>query len=73
MDYKSTLEGLEGFSNALTRFSELQVGFEAIFYPLVKVRGSWELLMVMNKAPNSLYVDSHVCHIDGIQKYSRDR
>ena len=25
--------------------------------------------MVVNKEPNSLYVKSHVCHIDKIHKY----
>ena len=54
MDYTSTLEGLEGFWNALTRCSKNRVGSWAILYPLVKVRGSLELLKVVNKAPSSI-------------------
>ena len=38
MDYTSTLETLEGFSNALARHCAHQVGDWAILYPLVKVR-----------------------------------
>ena len=50
-----TLETLEGFSNALARHSALQVqACRVILYPLVKVRESQELLMVVNKAPGSL-------------------
>ena len=54
MDYTSTLESSEGFWNALAGCSEHRVGVFAILYPLVKVRGSWELLMVVNKSPSSL-------------------
>ena len=58
MDYTSTLETLEGFSNALARHYTHQVGAWAIFYPSAKVRESHELLMVVNKALSSLLVDS---------------
>ena len=54
MEYKSTLEGLEGFRNASAGCSEHRVGIWAILYPFVKVRGSWELLMEVNKAHSSL-------------------
>ena len=70
MDYASTLEGLEGFSNDLVWSSKNQVGARAIFYPFVKVRVSPELLMVVNKAPSSIYIDSQSCKIDGIHEYS---
>ena len=58
MEYRSALETLECFSNALARHCTHQVGAWAIFYPLVKVTESQELLMVVNKAPSSLLVDS---------------
>ena len=58
MEYTSTLETLEGFSSALARHSKHQIGAWAILYPLAKVRESQELLMVVNKAPSSLYFDS---------------
>ena len=54
MDEKSTLQGLEGFWNASDGCSEYRVGAWAILYPLVKVGGSWDLLMVVKKAPSSL-------------------
>ena len=54
MDYKSTLERLKGFWNASARCSEHQVRVWAILYPFVKVRGSWKVLMEVNKAPSSL-------------------
>ena len=57
MDYVSTLETLEGFSNALARRCIHQVVASAILYTLVKVRESQKLLMVVNKAPGSLYFD----------------
>ena len=38
MDYTSTLETLEVFSNALARHYAHQVADRAILYPLVKVR-----------------------------------
>ena len=58
MEYRSTLETLEGFSSALARHCKHQVGAWAILYPLAKVRESQELLKVVNKAPSSLLVDS---------------
>ena len=58
MDYTSTLETLDGFSNALARHCTHQVWAWATLYPVVKVRESQELLMVANKAPASLLVDS---------------
>ena len=41
MDYTSTLDILEAYSNVLARSSKHQVGACAILYPLVEVRGSW--------------------------------
>ena len=58
MDYTSTLETLEGLSNALARHLAHHVGAWEILYCLVKVRESQKLLMVVNKAPGSLYFDS---------------
>ena len=58
MDYKSTLVTLERFWNVLSRFSQHRLSAWAILYPMVKVTISWEFLMVVNKAPSSLYVDS---------------
>ena len=58
MDYTSTLETLEGLSNALSRHSAQHVGALEILCGLVKVRESHKLLMVVNKAPGSLYLDS---------------
>ena len=54
MDYTSTLETLEGLSNALARHSTHHVGAWEILYALVKVRESLKLLIVVNKAPCSL-------------------
>ena len=54
MDYTSTLETVEGFSNAVARCSKHQVRAWVILYAFVKVRGSWELLKVVSKAPSSL-------------------
>ena len=68
MEYRSDLETLECFSNALARYCTHQVGVLVIFYSLVKDTESQELLIVMNKAPSSLLVDSYVCHIDGIHE-----
>ena len=48
MDYTSTPQGLEGFCNSSTGFSEHEVGAWAMHYPLVKVIGSWEVLMEVN-------------------------
>ena len=58
MEYTSALETLEGFSNALARYCTHQVWAWATFYPDVKVRESQELLILVNKAPASLLVDS---------------
>ena len=58
MEYTSTLETLEGFSSALAWHYKHEVGAWAILYPLAKVRESLELLMVVNKAPSSLLIDS---------------
>ena len=58
MDYTSTLETLEGLSNALARHPAHHVGAWEILYAFVKVRESQKLLMVVNKAPGSLYFDS---------------
>ena len=49
MDYKSTLEGLQGFYIASAGFSEHQVGAWTIPDTLVKVRGSWKFLIVVSK------------------------
>ena len=40
MDYKSTLQGLEGFWNSLAGFSEHEFEAWVMLYALVKVRGS---------------------------------
>ena len=58
MDQTSTLETLEGLSNALARHSAHHVGAWEILNSFVKVRESQKLLMIMNKAPRSLYFDS---------------
>ena len=65
MDYTNTLEGLKVFWNALTSCSEHRVRSWAILYPLVKVRGSCELLIVVSKTPCSLSVNYEACYIDG--------
>ena len=57
MHYTSTLETIEGFSNALARRCTHQVLAFAILYALFKIRESQKLLMVVNKAPGSLYFD----------------
>ena len=72
MKYTSILQTLEAFSNAVAMCSDHRVGASTILYPTVEVRGSWELLMVVNKAPCSLLTNSQACHIDGINEYSRD-
>ena len=54
MDYTSTLETLEGLSNALARDYAHDVGAWEILYAFVKVGESQELLMVVNKAPCSI-------------------
>ena len=58
MEYTSTLETLEGLSNALARHSANHVRAWEILYALAKVRESSQLLMVVNNAPGSLYFDS---------------
>ena len=58
MEYTSTLETLEGFSNAFARHYKHQVEAWAILYLLAKVRESQELLMVVKKAPSSLLIYS---------------
>ena len=54
----STLETFEGLPNALARHCERHFGAWEILYAFVKVREYQKLLMVMNKAPCSLYFDS---------------
>ena len=68
MENISTPDTVEGFWNALARFSEHQVGAYMILYTLVKVRGSWKLLIVVSKAPRSLSVNYEACHIDGLHE-----
>ena len=58
MDYKSTLETLEGLSNAFARHCAHNVGASEILYTLVKFKKSQTLLIVVNKATGSLYFDS---------------
>ena len=58
MNYTSTLETLEGLSNALARHFAQHVGAWEIIHALVKVREFQQLLMVVNKVPGSLYYDS---------------
>ena len=58
MEYTSNLDTLEGFSNASARRCMHKVDAWATSYPMVKVGESQKLLMVVNKAPGSLYFDS---------------
>ena len=58
MDYTSTLDTLKGLSNALARHCAHHVSAGEILYALAKVRESQKLLMVLNKAPCSLYFNS---------------
>ena len=58
MDYTSTLETLEGLSNAFARHCAHHAGAGEILYLLVKVIEPHKLLMVVDKAPGSLYFDS---------------
>ena len=51
MDYASTLDTLEGLSNALARHCAHHVGAWKILYMMVKVREYQKLLMVVKKAP----------------------
>ena len=55
MDYTITLETLEGLLNALATHIAHHVGAWKILYVLVKVREYQKFLMVVNKAPGSLY------------------
>ena len=64
MEYISTPETVEGFRNALARCSEHRVGAWAILYPMVKLRGSSVLLIVVSNVPRSLSVNFEACHID---------
>ena len=58
MDYTSTLETLKGLSNALDRHCAHHVLAWKILYVMVKAREYQKLLMVVNKAPGSLYFES---------------
>ena len=58
MDYTSTLETLEGLLNALVRHCAHLVGAWEILCAFVKVSKSQKFLMVVKKAPGSLYFDS---------------
>ena len=58
MDYTSTLETLEGLSNSFARHCAHHTGACEILLLLVKVIESQKLLIVVNKAPGSLYFDS---------------
>ena len=58
MDYTSTLETLEGLSYDLARHCAHHIRAWEILYGLVKVIESQKLLMVVNKAPCSLYFNS---------------
>ena len=72
MDYTSALDSLEGLSNALARHCAHHIKAGEILYAMAKVRESQKLLMVLNKAPGSLYFDSLTCKLDALHKYSRD-
>ena len=54
MEYTTTLDTLESFLNALSRCSKHWVRASAILYQMVKVRMSWEFLIVVKKAPSSV-------------------
>ena len=58
MDYTSTLETLEDFWMTLARDCANHIGALEILYGLVKVIESQKLVMLVNKAPSSLYFDS---------------
>ena len=58
MDSTSTLETRQGLSNDLARHCAHHIGAWEILYGLVKVIESQKLLMVVNKAPCSLYFNS---------------
>ena len=64
MECTSNLETLEGISNDLARHCAHHFVAWEILHPLVEVRESQKLLMVVNKAPSSLLVDCLGCHID---------
>ena len=70
MEYISTPETVEGFSNALVGCCEHEVRAWTILYTLVEVRGSWNLLIVVSKAPRSLSVNYEACDIHGLHDYS---
>ena len=70
MEYISDPETVKCFWNALAGSSEHHVREWTIFYPLVKVIGSCELLIVVSKTPCSLLVNYETCYIDGLQEYS---
>ena len=58
MEYTSTLETLEGFSSALASvYDTPSWSLGDTSTPLLKVKESHELLMVVKKAPSSLLVD----------------
>ena len=57
MDYTSTLETLEGISNALARHFAHHLGAWKILHALVKVSKSKKLVIVVKKVPCSLYYD----------------
>ena len=58
MDYTSTLETPESLSNAFARQCAHNARTWEILSLLVKVIEFQKLLMVVNKAPGSLYFDS---------------
>ena len=49
MDYTSTLETLEGLSNAIARHCAHYIGTWEILYALVKIGVSHKLLMVVKQ------------------------
>ena len=58
MDYTSTLETLEGFSNALSGRCTHDVLALAILHALAKLRESQKWIIVVKNAPCSLYFES---------------
>ena len=58
MEYTSSLETLEGLSNAFLNFVQTMLDLGRSYAPWWRVRESQILLMVVNKAPGSLYFDS---------------
>ena len=57
MEYRSALETLECFSNALATHFAHHLGAWKILHALVKVSKSQKLLIVVKKVPGSLYYD----------------